>query len=78
MATYERREVVTTRVEVPAPWPNGASWVEVMKAIRACHSELSALDPKRYPVGKDVSDDTIWIRAADDNVIVSYERETKS
>lgn len=80
MATYERREVVTTRVEyaVPAPWPQGATWVEFMKAIHAAHAELHEHDPKRYPPGRDVPDDAIWVRAADDEVIVSYEREAKS
>ncbi len=80
MATYERREVVTTRVEyvIPALWPTGATWTELMKAIRAAHNELHEMDPKRYPVGRDVPDDAIWVRAADDDVIVSWEREDKS
>lgn len=44
MATYDRIETVTRRVEfrVPAPEPWGANWVEVAKAASAAISEWRA------------------------------------
>lgn len=73
MSTYSRRERVTKRVEftVPADPPWGAPWAEVMKAVRAAHTELS--DQGMVSEGQDAPDDLIQIRPGDDEVIVSYE-----
>jgi hypothetical protein len=72
LATYESRTVLSERHEfiVPATDPWGACWAEVMKAIRAAHSELWELG--LVPEGKDASDDAIRIIPEDDGVVVFY------
>lgn len=78
MAGYSRREVYTTRVEflVPAPWPEGACWVEVQKAISAAIQELR--DTGRLGPDATPSDDAIRIRPGDEDVAVFYEFGTAS
>lgn len=72
MATYTSKTVLTERHEfsVPATEPWGACWAEVMKAIRAAHSELWALG--LVPEGRDASDDAIRILPGDEDVVVFY------
>jgi hypothetical protein len=79
MATYTRIERTTVTIEwrVPAGRPWGACWAEVMKAIRAAHNELSELDPKRYPPGKDVPDDAIRLLPLDEDVVVMIELDDR-
>ena len=73
MATYERTELHTTRVEfhVPAPPPWGATWVEVAKAVSAARAELEAAEDS-------VHDDSISVAPGEDSVIVSYERRHRT
>jgi hypothetical protein len=75
MATYSRREITQTRIDfiVPTTFDRGAMWVEVMKAISAATSELRKFGGA--PETGDPSDDAIWIRPGDQDVIVSYYRE---
>lgn len=75
MATYDRLEVTTTRVEfhVPTNEPWGARWVEVEKAFSAATEEMrnaGVLGPDEVP-----SDDRIRLRGTDESIIISYERE---
>lgn len=78
MATYSRREVHTTRVEfmVPAPWPTGACWSEVAKAIAAALQELRAAG--RVGAEETAPDDLLRISPGDSEVIVSYEAERQA
>lgn len=73
MATYVRHEVVTRRIEyrVPAPAPWGATFVEVIKAIRQAEHDLRAAQ-------REVGDDTISIVPGDEIVIVSYEIDNQT
>lgn len=75
MADYYRREVTTRRVEfvVPMAHPNGINWTEIMKAIRACHSELESLG--RISGGRDAADDQITLVPGDEDIVVRYTRE---
>lgn len=75
MSTYSRHERTTTRVEfhVPADPPYGASWAELMKAIRAAHIEL--WQAGRIPEDTDAPDDAIRIQPGDDELIVYCVRE---
>lgn len=65
MATYETREVVTRRKEwvVPAPWPGGAHYDQVQMALSAALA------------GREKGDGDVWVRAADDEVIIYFDRE---
>jgi hypothetical protein len=78
MATYSRREVHTTRVEflVPAPWPTGACWTEVQKAIWSATKELR--EAGRLGEDETPPDDWIWVTPGDSEVIVSYESERQA
>lgn len=73
MATYERREVTTTRVEfdVPASSPWGACWVEVQKAIAAVIEEMRTAGT--LGLAEVPSDDRIRVTPGDEKIIVSYE-----
>lgn len=73
MADYQRREITTRRIEwaVPAPWPQGACWTEVQKAIVAAANELN--DAGLIPPDDEPADDLIRVRPGDDEVIVSIE-----
>lgn len=75
MATYTRREVTTRTVEylVPAPWPAGACWVEVYKAVNAAHQELA--EAGRIGRGDEAPDSMIRIKAVDDEISVSFDLE---
>lgn len=72
MPDYFRREVTTRRVEyvVPMNHPDGICWAEIMKAIRACHTEL--WDQGRVPHGQDASDDTITLVPGDEDIVVRF------
>lgn len=65
MATYETREIVTRRKEwvVPAPWPQGAHYEEVQKALAAAFRAR----------GK--GDGDVWVHAADNEIVISFDRE---
>lgn len=78
MASYTRRIRHIERVEYVIPTygdENGAPWAEVMKAIRAIHNELFDADPKRYPRGVDLPDNTIMISGDDEAILVTYQTE---
>lgn len=69
MASYTRRERVTRTVEfaIPVHWERGASWAEIQKAIDAAAQELGGMTG--------LSDDSIWVRPGDDEIIVCYVKE---
>ena len=72
MATYSRREVHTTRVEfiVPAPYPDGACWVEVYKAVAAATNEM-----RERGLIADVdepADNELFVSPGDSEVIVAF------
>ncbi|MFD8496306.1 hypothetical protein [Amycolatopsis sp. NPDC059657] len=75
MATYERREVTTYAVEfvVPAPWPKGACWVELTKAISAAHQELVA--SRKLKNCEEAADDLIRLIPGDGEIIVRFEED---
>lgn len=77
MATYERAEMHTMRVEfhVPAPPPWGAAWAEVAKAVAACEAELRAAGELKP--GEPAWDDQITVAPGEDSVIVSYEARSR-
>lgn len=72
MASYSTRVVSVERheflVPIDASW--GACWAEVMKAIRAAHSELWRLGLVEQ--GKDASDDTIRMTNDDEHIVVFF------
>lgn len=75
MATYERVETVTRRVEfrVPTNPPWGADWVEVQKAISAAIAELRAegeVGPADEPTA-----DRIRMLTTDEAITVFYDME---
>lgn len=72
MATYDRRVVVTRRVEFAVPTnTHGAPWSEVMKAIYAARQEL--VTAGKLTDGEEPSDDEIRLHSDDEAVIVAIE-----
>lgn len=72
MATYDRRVVVTRRVEFAVPTnTHGAPWVEVMKAVHAARHEL--VTAGKLTDGEEPSDDQIRLHSDDEAVIVAIE-----
>jgi hypothetical protein len=78
MAEYTRRVRTRTTVEyvIPLTIGFGACWAEIMKAIRASHSELWASG--RVERGQDAPDDVIRFTVEDDAVIVFFEQDEVS
>ena len=74
MATYERREVTTVRVEylVPAEDRWGACWVGVYKAVAAAHAELREGGEGGAAVA--AADDRIRIFPHDEMIVVSFDK----
>lgn len=74
MDDFRRTEVTTTHVNVhvPAPFPDGANWADIMKAIRIVHQELWTAGAVTRD--RDAPDDLVKLAAADDEIIVSYEK----
>lgn len=72
MATYDRRVVVTRRVEFAVPTnTHGAAWAEVMKAIHAARHEL--VTAGKVAEDAEPSDDQIRLLTDDEAVIVAIE-----
>lgn len=73
VATFERREVTTRRVEfhVPTHEPWGACWAEVDKAMDAALTELREKgELAEYDIP---SDDRIRIHGTDEAIVVAYD-----
>lgn len=68
MAEYARRSRTIRRVEyaIPTPWPTGATWEEVAKAVAGLTQELGP----RW-----TSDDKVRVKPGDDEVIVYFDEE---
>jgi hypothetical protein len=66
MAAYSRREVTTKRVEYVLPSPT--NWAEVSKAMSAVTQDLRAR-------GVGESDDAVWVKASDDEIVFWFEVE---
>lgn len=72
MATYDRRVVVTRRVEFAVPTDShGAPWVEVMKAVHAARHEL--VTAGKVKEDAEPADDEIKLYSDDEAVIVTIE-----
>jgi hypothetical protein len=73
MATWERREITSRRVEfhVPTNSPWGADWVQVQRAISAAISELR--DRGLLAEDEQPSNDRIRLHGTDEAIVVSYE-----
>jgi hypothetical protein len=76
MASYSSREIISRRIEytVPAPWPQGAAHAELLKALAAAAGRLRA--ERGISENIALSDDALWVRSGDDEVIISFTVET--
>lgn len=68
MALYTQRERATTRHEYVVPNPVNAA--EFTKALSAAYQDYQSA------TGRNVSDDSIWVTHADEEIIIYWE-ETK-
>jgi hypothetical protein len=67
MADYTSRTVVTTVREYALPSPT--NWAEVQKVFAAIKNELSS---------QSLSDDTVTVRAHEDEIVFSYLVESRN
>ena len=65
MASYSRRQVVTTRIEYVLS--NPAHWTEVGKAFAAAENELA-----------ESAAGAVWVESRDDEVVVWFEKSKES
>lgn len=73
MATWERKEITSRRVEfhVPTNPPFGADWVQVQQAIYAAISEMR--NDGLLGVVEEPSDERIRLHGTDEAIVVTYE-----